>query len=91
MGRFADLEEKKARRQAELELAGNDLAELNSQLGIHSTLQTVMPTSGPDAFIGVSTGFAIVKINHLEDLRDRIAFLEAELERWQRIDANGAQ
>lgn len=80
----------KARRQAELEQAGAHLESLNTELGITSTLQTVMPAAGPEAWIGHSTGYAIVRIDQLENLRDRVQFLETELERWQRIDTNGS-
>jgi hypothetical protein len=77
MGRFATHDEKKARRYAELETKNAELEKLNTELGIQSTMQTVMPTTGPDAFIGVSTGFAIVRIDQLENLRDRLAELES--------------
>jgi hypothetical protein len=108
MGRIETFKaDARVRRQAELQKAASDLVDLNRRLGIQSTLQTTMPTTGVGAFIGVATGYAIVPINHLENLADGIhtarqlaedvaavhddlaqrnAFLEAELERWHRID-----
>lgn len=80
----------RARRQAELQKQATELVELNARLGIRSTLQTTMPTTGVGAFIGVSTGYAIVPIDQLENLADQIEALRTELERWQRIDRNGA-
>lgn len=65
--------ETKARRQAELETENAKLIALNARLGIRSTLQTTMPTTGPDAFIGVSTGYAIVRLDQLENLANQIS------------------
>lgn len=74
MGRLETFKaDARVRRQAELQKAASDLVELNRRLGISSTLQTTMPTTGVGAFIGVSTGYAIVPINHLENLADGIS------------------
>jgi hypothetical protein len=80
-------------RQAELLKANGQLVALNARLGIQSTLQTSIPTTGAAAFIGVATGCAVVRIDQLEWLADQIAeakTLSAELERWQRIDGQAA-
>lgn len=69
--------ENRRQRDAELEQSNRDLMALNARLGIQSTLQTVMATTGPDAFVGVSTGHAIVRISQLEALADEIAKLRA--------------
>jgi hypothetical protein len=80
------IKELRARREAELLTANTELMALNARLGISSTLQTSMPTTGPGAFIGVPTGFALVRVDHLERLADQITearHLVAELEsRW---------
>ena len=66
-------EDLRERRQAELLEANGKLVALNAKLGIQSTLQTTMPTTGPGAFIGMATGHAIVRIDQLEWLADQIA------------------
>lgn len=72
--RLADFKQQtRERRQAELQKQAANLVELNTRLGITSTLQTTMPTTGVAAFIGVATGYAIVPINHLENLADQIS------------------
>lgn len=60
-------------RQFALLKANTDLMELNVRLGIESTLQAALPTTGPAAFVGVATGCAIVRIDQLEWLADQIA------------------
>jgi hypothetical protein len=65
--------ELRERRQAELQNAAGELVALNARLGIQSTLQTTMPTTGPSAFIGVATGHAVVRIDQLEWLADGIS------------------
>lgn len=65
--------ELRERRQAELLKASEELTEVNNRLGIYSTLQTTMPTTGVAAFIGVATGYATVRIDQLERLADQIA------------------
>ena len=89
-----DKQETRERRQTDLLQANGKLMALNARLGIQSTLQTTMPTTGVDAFIGVPTGYAVVRIDQLENLADQIAEaceLAAELERWQQIDRQSAQ
>ncbi len=72
--RFEEIKrETRERRQAELQNTAGGLMALNARLGIRSTLQTTMPTTGVAAFIGVATGFAVVPISHLENLADQIA------------------
>lgn len=86
-------QEQRERRQAELLKANAELVALNARLGIESSLQTTMPTVGAAAFIGVATGYAVIRIDQLEWLADQIAEakalaaeLTAELERWHKID-----
>ena len=74
MGRLESFkQETRERRQTALLEENAKLMELNTRLGIRSTLQTTMPTTGVAAFIGVSTGHAIVRIDQLEWLADQIA------------------
>lgn len=74
MGRLETFkQETRERRQAELLRANGELVALNARLGIQSTLQTTMPTTGVAAFVGVATGCAIVRIDQLEWLADQIS------------------
>ena len=74
MGRIETFkQETRERRQSALLEENGKLVELNARLGIQSTLQTTMPTTGVGAFIGVSTGHAVVRIDQLEWLADQIA------------------
>lgn len=73
MGRIENFkQETRERRQEALLKANGELVELNARLGIQSTLQTTMPTTGVGAFIGVATGCAVVRIDQLEWLADQI-------------------
>lgn len=75
-------------RAAEVK-AANQLAErLSRQLGIRVTATMRYPMSGPETLITQPTGNATVKLADLERLVARLNEVHAELERWQRIDAN---
>lgn len=74
------------RRRAAVVAANDRLRQIAGQLGIKAKLETQTPTVGVAAFIPHATGNAIVPVSQLEDLADRIKFLEEELARWQKID-----
>lgn len=81
MGRFETRkQEQRERQQAALQRAATDLVKLNARLGIRSVLQTTMPTTGVGAFIGVSTGHAIVPISQLQYLAAALEQLQKELD-----------
>lgn len=60
-----------------MESAAVELEKLNTALGITSILQTKTPYTGVGAFISAPTGYAIVPIEKLRELAERLAELEA--------------
>lgn len=81
--------ELRTQRSLELETANTELEQLNTRLGITSTLRTLFPTKGPDAFVSRPTRDAVVPVEKLRELADRLDELTEALEAWQRADRNG--
>jgi hypothetical protein len=67
-----------ARRVAEVAAANAKVIDLNNRLGIVAVAQTTFPTSGIDAYHQTPTGNAVVPIDQLASLADRLAELEQE-------------
>lgn len=69
-----------ARRAAEVAAADAKVIDLNNRLEIAAVAQTTFPTSGIDAYYQVPTGNAIVPIDQLASLADRIRELKATVD-----------
>jgi hypothetical protein len=72
---------------AEREAVSQRVSAVSAALNIPMVPETYYPVTGPHAHTGLRvTGQVMVQLDQLEKLASRVAFLESELERWQRID-----
>lgn len=72
-------QEIKKQREAELQAASAELEALNTRLGITSVIQTSFVTKGPEAWTSKPTGNAIVPVEKLQELADRLSDLETRM------------